>query len=70
MGQCTRLWYLSHQRAVKAWVSLHIWADSPEPSLLVYTKYGCRRMLRLKGESLTLLTQILVVQNRSRTFGF
>ena len=31
--------YLSQQRAVEAQASLHICADSPEPSLLPYTKY-------------------------------
>ena len=35
-GQCTRFPCLSHQRA------------SNEPSLLVYTKYGCRLRFRTK----------------------
>ena len=34
--------YLSHQRAAKSQVSLRMHADSPEPSLLADTKYGCR----------------------------
>ena len=33
-----RCWYLSHLRATEARTSLRIFADSPEPSLLVYTK--------------------------------
>ena len=33
--------YLSHQRAAKAQASLRFSAESPEPLLLVYTKYGC-----------------------------
>ena len=45
---CTRVWYLSHQRAAKANANLRICADSPEPSLLAHTKYGCRRRLRPK----------------------
>ena len=31
--------YLSQQRAVEALASLHIYVDSPERSLLPYTKY-------------------------------
>ena len=31
-----------HQRGAKAVASPCICADSPEPSLLAYTKYGCR----------------------------
>ena len=38
--QCTRFWYLSLQRAAKAQVILRICADSSEPLLLAYTKYG------------------------------
>ena len=36
-----RFWYLWHQEAAKAQVSLPIWADSPEPWLLAYTKIRC-----------------------------
>ena len=31
-----RFWLLSHQHAVKAYVSLHKCADSDEPLLLIY----------------------------------
>ena len=40
--------YLSYSRAAKALMSLCICADLPEPSLLAYTKYGCRLRLRPK----------------------
>ena len=43
-----RLWYLSHRRATEAQVSLSICADSREPSLLAYTKYGRRYRPRTK----------------------
>ena len=33
---------ITSERAVKAQTGLHICEDSPEPSLLAYTKYGCR----------------------------
>ena len=37
-----RVLYLSHCRASKAQASLCKCTGSPEPSLLAYTKYGCR----------------------------
>ena len=39
MGQNTRFRALSHYLAMKAQASLRICADSPEPSLLLYTKH-------------------------------
>ena len=42
MNQCKRLLRLSHWWAAKALKSLRICTDSPEPSLLAYTKYGSR----------------------------
>ena len=42
------LWYWSRSRASKAQASLRKCADSPETSLLDYTKYGCRWSFRLK----------------------
>ena len=45
-GQCTIFRYLSHQRTATAQASLCICAGSPEPPLLAFTNYGCRRMLR------------------------
>ena len=43
-----RLWYLLHRRLVKAQVSLHIRAVSPEPLLFAHMKYGSRRMVQPK----------------------
>ena len=43
MGKCTRFPYYW---AAKVKASLRIRADSPDPSLLAYTKHGCRWMLR------------------------
>ena len=34
-----RFWYVFQRRATKAQASLRKLADSPEPSLLMYTKY-------------------------------
>ena len=42
MGQYARIRYLSFRRAENIVASLHICTDSPESSLLAYTKYGCR----------------------------
>ena len=38
IGQCTRSQNLSHRRAAKAHANMRICTDSPEPSLLPYTK--------------------------------
>ena len=38
--QCKSFLYLSHQPAVMAQASLRICADSLEPTLLPYSKYG------------------------------
>ena len=45
-----RIWYmyLLHRRASKTQTSLRIRAVSSEPSLLAYTKYGCRWRLGAK----------------------
>ena len=43
-----RLWCLSHRRPAKTQVSLHICADSPEPSLIAHIKYGSRRRVQPK----------------------
>ena len=52
---------ISEQR--KAQTSPRIRAVSPEPSLLVYTKYGCRRRLRQKFRPLaTLVTSAWACQ--------
>ena len=50
-----RFWYLSHYRATKAQTSLRKCADSPEPSLLAYSRFGCRRRLGHKFSHLPLL---------------
>ena len=55
MTQCMRFWYLSHKRAANAQASLRICTDSPEPSLLAHTKYGCRLRLRTNFRPLALL---------------
>ena len=55
LGQCTRFYDLSLQQAAKAQASLHICADSPELSLLAYTKYGCRWKFIPKYRPLALL---------------
>ena len=41
-SQRTRFCYLSHHQATKAQASLRICADSPESSMLVYTRTGYR----------------------------
>ena len=41
-GQHTRIWYLLHQRTVKAQMSPHICSDSPEPLPLTFSKYRSR----------------------------
>ena len=46
MSQLMRLWYLSHRRPEKAQASLRIRAVSPEPSVFVHIKYGCRQSVR------------------------
>ena len=43
-----RFWYVSHQPAATAQISLHINTVSPEPSLPIYMKYGSRGSLRSK----------------------
>ena len=48
MGQYTRFRFLWHQSAAKVLVSLRLYADSPEPRLLTYMKYGCKLRLRPK----------------------
>ena len=48
MGHRMRVWYLSHCKATKDQARLRIRADSPDPSLLAYTKYGCRWRSRRK----------------------
>ena len=48
MSQLMRLWYLSHRPPVKAQASPRIRADSPEPSLFAYMKYGSRRRVQPK----------------------
>ena len=42
VGQHKRVWYLSHWRAAMALTSLSIRAALPEPSLLLFTKYGTK----------------------------
>ena len=44
ISQHMRFWYLIHFKEFKAKMSMHKYADSPEHSLLVYTKYKCRMM--------------------------
>ena len=46
MGKYTGFRYLSHRRVARAQASLRTCADSPEPSLLAYRKYGYRWRLR------------------------
>ena len=46
MVQHTWFWYWPHRRAAKAQAGLRMRAYPPEPSLLVYTKNGCRGRLR------------------------
>ena len=41
-----RLWYILQRRPAKDQASLRIRADSPEPLLFAYMKYGSRRRLR------------------------
>ena len=53
MSQLTRLWYLPHRRPVKAQVSLHISAVSPEPLLFAHMTYGSRQRVRPKIRHLT-----------------
>ena len=48
MGKNTIFWFLWHNRATKAQASLRICTNSPEPSLLAYTKFGYRLILRPK----------------------
>ena len=44
-----QLWYLSHQRPVKAQASLRIHAVSPEPLLFAHMNYGSRHLAPLYG---------------------
>ena len=51
MGRVKRIWYLSHMRAAKVQVSLHICAVSPEPPLLAHTSSESRGTFRQKARS-------------------
>ena len=42
VGQHKRVWYLSHWRAAMIFTSFSIRAAPPEPSLLLFTKYGTK----------------------------
>ena len=54
-GQQMRSWCFLHYQETKAHTKMRIRADSPEPSLLTYTKYGCQCRLTLQFRSLLLL---------------
>ena len=55
LSQHMRIWYESHCWAMKDQASLRKCADSPDPSLLAYTNYGCRWRFRIKFRPLALL---------------
>ena len=43
-----KIWHSSHCEATNVQANLCKYVDSPDPLLLVYTKYGCRLRLRTK----------------------
>ena len=56
-------WLICHCLAMKAQVSLCKCADSPEPSLLVYTKYGHKGRLRPKFRPLVKKLGVIILLN-------